>query len=128
MIQVTVTFTEPIPEEETPNTGNSTNTPSANRPSEAPASTQTTVQNGAASTVMNGAAVDKLVDEAVANGSGSMVIKPEITGDVTKAEVSIPASAVGRLGSETGASLTVSTPVADVTIPHEPRHAGDRAL
>ena len=60
----------------------------------------------------------KLAAEAVANRSENVVIKPEITGDVTKAEVSIPASAVGRIGNETDASLTVSTPIADVTIPN----------
>ena len=81
-------------------------------------SVQTSVQDGAASTVVNGAAADGLVDEAVENGSEAVVIKPEIDGDVTKTEVTLPASAVGRLGSETDAALTVSTPVADVTIPN----------
>ena len=56
--------------------------------------------------------------DAAANQSQSIVIKPEITGDVTKAQVSIPASTVGQIGSQTNASLTVSTPVANVTIPN----------
>ena len=96
-----------------------TSTDTNTAPNTESASTQTSVQNGASSTVMNSAAGDELVNEAVANGSESVVIKPEITGDVTKTEVSIPASAVGRIGSETNAALTVSTPVADVTIPNE---------
>ena len=92
--------------------------PSAGGPGAGSASTQTTVRDGTASTVVSAAAGDELVNEAVANQSGNVVIKPEITGDVTKAEVSLPASAVSRIGAETDAALTVSTPIADVTIPN----------
>ena len=99
--------------------GGSAGASSAGKPGAASASTQTTVRDGAASTVLNTAAGDELVKEAAANQSGNVVIKPEITGDVTKTEVSLPASTVNRLGSETDAALTVSTPVADVTIPNE---------
>lgn len=80
--------------------------------------TRTTVRNGTASTVLSDADGSKLVQEAVANQSESVVIKPEITGDVTKTEISIPASTVSQLQSRTNAALTVSSPVADVTIPH----------
>lgn len=52
------------------------------------------------------------------NDSETVVIAPKITGSVTKVEVSIPASTVEQLGTQTSASLTVSTPVADVTIPN----------
>ena len=84
-----------------------------------PGSTQTIVQDGTASTVLDTAAGDQLVNKAVENQSKTVVIKPEITGDVTKTTVSLPARAVSRLGNETDASLTVSTPAADVTIPNE---------
>ena len=119
-IQVRVEVTsvpEPEPEEsEVPETpGSNTNT----QPGTESPSTQTTVRDGTASTVVSDAASDELVNEAVANQSENVVIKPEITGDVTKTEVSIPASAVSRLSSETDAALTVSTPVADVTIPNK---------
>ena len=60
----------------------------------------------------------EIVKQAVANDSETVVIAPKITGDVSRAEVSIPASTVGQIGSQTGASLTVSTPIADVTIPN----------
>ena len=76
-------------------------------------SVQTSVQGGTASAVVNG---DQLVDEAIENQSEAVVIRPEVAGEVTKIEVSIPASAVSRIRDETGAALTVSTPVADVTI------------
>lgn len=81
-------------------------------------SMQTSVRDRTASTVLDTAAGSRLVNEAVAGKSANVVIKPEITGDVTKTTVSIPASAVSRIVSETDAALTVSTPVADVTIPN----------
>jgi methionine-rich copper-binding protein CopC len=79
---------------------------------------QTTIQNGTASTVVNAADMRGQVKEAAANKSQSIVIKPEITGDVTKSQVSIPASTVSQIGKETSAALTVSTPIADVTVPN----------
>lgn len=68
---------------------------------------------------MSAADGNKLVKEAVKSQSETVVIKPEITGDVTKAEVSIPSSTVRQIQSETNASLTVSTPIADATISRE---------
>ena len=79
---------------------------------------RTTVQNGTANTVLSAAGGRKLVSEAVANQSENIVIKPQITSDVTKAQVSIPASTVSQIKSETNAALTVSAPIADVTIPN----------
>ena len=76
------------------------------------------IQNGTASTVVSAADGGKLVEEAIANQSQAIVIKPEIASDVTKTEVAIPASTVSRIKSETNAALTVSSPIADVTIPH----------
>ena len=79
---------------------------------------QTSVQNGSAKTVVSAAVTSALVKEAAADQSKNVVIKPEITGDVSKTEVSIPASTMRQLKSATSADLTVSTPVADVTIPN----------
>lgn len=79
---------------------------------------RTTVQNGTASTVVSAAGARKLVQEAAANQSDSIVLKPNITGEVTKTQISIPASTVSQIKSETNAALTVSAPIADVTIPH----------
>ena len=112
--QITVTITNPSGD--TPSdTG--TTTPSFT-PSE-PNTVQATVQNGTASAVVSTAAGNRLVKEAVENQSQNIVIKPEITGDVTKTEVSIPASTVSQIKSQTNAALTVSAPIADVTIPNE---------
>ena len=100
------------------NNTSTNNTPTTSGPSAASAPMQTSVQNGTATTVLNAAGGSELVKEAVANQSKNVIIMPEITGGVTKTEVSIPASTVSQLGSETNADLTVSTPVADVTIPN----------
>ena len=117
-IQVKVTLTE----QSSPsgNSSSTDNTPAIRpeTPSTSSTPTQTTVQNGTASTVVSTTDGSKLVQEAVVNQSGNVVIKPEITGNVTKAEVSIPSSTVSQLGSKTDAALTVSSPVADVTIPN----------
>ena len=78
--------------------------------------TRTTVQDGTASTVVSDKDGSDLVREAVENQSRNVVIRPEITDDVTKTEVFIPSSMVSQLSSETDAALTVSSPIADVTI------------
>ena len=80
---------------------------------------QTAAQDGTASAVVSAGDVDKLVQAAAENQSPTIVIKPEIAGDVTEAQVSIPASTMSQIQSETNASLTISTPIADATIPHE---------
>ena len=98
--------------------GSGTNTGGVSAPSAVSAPMQTGVQNGTAKTVVSAAGADKLVREAVANQSEAVVIKPQINVGVTKTEVSIPASMVSRIQSETSANLTVSTPVAEVTIPN----------
>ncbi|MCI8539346.1 MAG: hypothetical protein HFF18_11925 [Oscillospiraceae bacterium] len=96
-------------------TPSGTDTPSAGTDG---TSTQTAIQDGTASTVVSAEDGNSLVKEAVKSQSQTIVIKPEITGDVTKTQVSIPASTVSQIQSETNAAITVSTPVADATIPH----------
>ncbi|MDE6281140.1 MAG: S-layer homology domain-containing protein, partial [Oscillospiraceae bacterium] len=61
---------------------------------------------------------NEIIRQAVANKSENVVIAPKVTGSVTRAEVSIPAATVGQIRSQTTASLTIATPVADVTIPN----------
>ena len=100
----------------TPGGGTSTSG-AASTPATAGAPLRATVQNGTASTVVSPAAGSRLVREAAESQSPSIIIKPEITGDVTRAEVSIPTSTVGQIRRETDAALTVSAPIADVTIP-----------
>lgn len=82
------------------------------------ASPTASTQGGTATSTVSGAIGAEIVKQAVAGGSGNVVIAPQITGSVTKTEVTIPASTVGQIGQQTNASLTVSTPVAAVTIPN----------
>lgn len=100
----------------TSDSSNSSNSIPISRPDTLSTPTQTTIQNGTASTVVSAADGGRLVREAVANQSRNVVIKPKVTSDVTKAEVSIPSSTVSQLSSATDAALTVSSPIADVTI------------
>ena len=76
------------------------------------------VEDGAASASISSSVGQEIVQQAQENNSTSVVISPEIDGDVTSTQVSLPASTVESLGSETSASLTISTPVASVTIPN----------
>lgn len=77
-----------------------------------------TVRNGTAAAAVSTAMGNEIVKQAAAGNSREVVVAPKITGSVTKTEVSIPASTVGQIGSQTNADLTVSTPVANVTIPN----------
>lgn len=77
-----------------------------------------TTQGETATATVNKATADEVVKQATENQSETVVIAPEVKGDVTKTEVSLPAETVGALGSGTQANLTVSTPVAEVTIPN----------
>ena len=61
----------------------------------------------------------EIIKQAVEHGSERVIIAPDIAGEVTETEVSLPASTISELHSRTGASLTISTPAARVTIPNE---------
>ena len=73
---------------------------------------------GRATTTVDTAMGNEIVKQAVENRSADIVISPKVTGNVTRTEVSIPASTVGQIRSQTNASLTIATPVANVTIPN----------
>lgn len=77
-----------------------------------------TTKGDTASATISSSIGSSIVNQAAMNGSQTVVIAPEVKGGVTKVEVSIPASTMGDLGSKTDADLTISTPVADVTIPN----------
>lgn len=77
-----------------------------------------TTTGGTASATVDSATGDEIVRQAVLRNSENIVIAPEIKGDVRKTEVAIPAAAVEQIGVNTNANLTVSTPVAEVTIPN----------
>lgn len=131
-----VTETPPATETPTPTskpTSRPTSGPIAptNRPTTAP--TAPPVAGGSTTTAIPPAAVEDgtaaseigselgsaIADEAEKHQSESVVIAPEIEGEVSRTQVSIPAKTLDELGSRTEASLTVSTPIAAATIPNE---------
>lgn len=77
-----------------------------------------TVTKGTASVEVDEAVGEEIVKQAVSNKSDSVVIAPTVEGNVSSAEVSIPAQTVEQIEQKTSADLTVSTPVADVKIPN----------
>ena len=74
------------------------------------------VENDTAVSVVTPEVGDELVEDAVANQSKNVLIQPQINGNVSRTEVTIPESTIRQLARKTGADLTVSTPAADVTI------------
>ena len=102
----------------TPPVSTGTTTEGGAPATETTAAPSAVTKGGTAAAAVNSSMGSEIVKQAVANDSETVVIAPKVTGDVTKTAVSIPASTVEQLGSKTEASLTVSTPVADVTIPN----------
>ena len=82
------------------------------------ATPSSSVQGNTATSRVDSSIGNEIVKQAVANKSENVVIAPNITGNVSKTEVSIPASTLEQIGDQTNADLTVSTSVADVTIPN----------
>lgn len=64
------------------------------------------------------ALANEIVKQAAANDSETIVIAPAIGQDLPQVHVSIPAAALGEMGRKTDAGLTVSTPIANVTVPN----------
>ena len=77
------------------------------------------VEDGTAASEIGSELGSAIADEAEKHQSESVVIAPEIEGEVSRTQVSIPAKTLDELGSRTEASLTVSTPIAAATIPNE---------
>lgn len=79
----------------------------------------TVVRGTTATAKVDAATGREIIKQAMEHGSERVVIAPDIAGEVTETEVSLPASTISGLHSRTGASLTISTPAARVTIPNE---------
>lgn len=98
--------TQPVTSSKTAEGGTTTATPTAS------------ISGTTATAVISSSLSSEIVKQAQANKSSTVVIAPKIRGSVTKTEVIIPASTFFQIGSRTQASLTVSTPAANVTIPN----------
>ena len=98
----------------TTSTSNKNGTPTTETTATPAASTK----NGEATSTVNSTVGNEIVKQAADKNSNNVVITPEIKGSVSKTEVSILASTVEQIGKRTNANLTVTTPVASVTIPN----------
>lgn len=76
---------------------------------------------GEAAAVVSAATADRLVAQAAKNESKNVTVevKPSGSRQITKAKAELPAAAVASLAEKTEADLTVTSPVAHVTIPSE---------
>ena len=85
-----------------------------NEPVSADGAIEAKVVNGKATVALNAKAVESLADLAK-NGEIALEIKAE---GATKVDVSFPAKALTEVAKETGADLTIKSPVAVITIPN----------
>ncbi len=76
-------------------------------------------EGGKTETVLTGSEGNKMVSEALKNGSSVITIAPKTRGDVTSAEVSLTGDTLRSIGDKTEASLSISTPVAEVLVPNQ---------
>lgn len=78
------------------------------------------VSNGSATANVSTSAAQTMVSDAAKNNSDNVTVKVNVPSGSTADSVTanVPASAVASLAKDTNASLTVDSPVADVTIPN----------
>lgn len=103
----------------TPTTPENPTTPTTPENVTATPNATVSTDGSAASAEVTAAMGNDLVKKAVENKSEEIIISPNIDSDVSKTEVTVPASALTDIASKTDAALTVKTPVAQVTIPNE---------
>ncbi len=77
-----------------------------------------TTKGSTSSVIITASMGQEIVEQAVKRSSTKVIIAPNITGNVNKAEVSIPSETIRKIGQQTKANLTVSTPMAEVSIPN----------
>lgn len=102
-----------------PTTPTDPTTPSKPDPVTATPDATVSSDGSAASATVSTALGNELVKQAVDNKSEEIIIAPEISGEVSKTEVTVPAAALNDIAGKTDAVLTVKTPVAQVTLPNE---------
>lgn len=99
--------------------GGSTNTPSTSGGTTSVGVTPS-VSNGSATATVSSSSAQTMVSDAAKNNSDNVTVKVNVPSGSTADSVTanVPASAVASLAKDTNASLTVDSPVADVTIPN----------
>ena len=79
------------------------------------ASPNATIRGDTATSVITSAIAQEIIKQATANNSGVVVIAPVVRADVTKAEITLPATVLSEIEQKTTAGLVISTPNADVS-------------
>lgn len=77
-----------------------------------------TAKNGFAELFVSASDMSAAIAGAKGKESGDIVIEPVVSGKAIKAAVELPKASVSAIGLDTGANLTVRTPVGGVTIPN----------
>lgn len=90
----------------------------AGKPAQTVAAPPAAVNGTTAVCTVSSAVADEMIRQALQYKSGAIKITPEINGTVTRADVTIPAASLNRMGNRTAAGMTVSTPLAEVAIPN----------
>lgn len=79
------------------------------------ASPNATIRGDTATSVITSAIAQEIIEQATANNSGEVIIAPVVRTDVTKAEITLPATVLSEIEQKTNAGLIISTPHADVS-------------
>lgn len=77
-----------------------------------------TVKDGVAAAAVSASDMSKAISDAKKNGSGAIVIEPEVSGEARKSTVDLPRTSVSSMAADTEADLMVVTPAGSVTIPN----------
>jgi hypothetical protein len=75
--------------------------------------------NGTASITLSVSDLSTAITDIKDNGSGAIVIEPEITGAAKKVTVELPKASLSSIATDTDTDLTVETPVGRMTIPND---------
>lgn len=84
---------------------------------EDPTRPEAAVDGGTARVDFTASTAEKLVEQALENKDGTLVIAPVITGDAARTEMTLPAAAASNIAAWTRTALKVETPAAEITIP-----------
>lgn len=79
------------------------------------ASPNATIRGDTATSVITSAIAQEIIKQATTNNSGEVIIALVVRTDVTKAEITLPATVLSEIEQKTNAGLVISTPHADVS-------------
>ncbi len=116
--ETAVAFYEPVVPAATPDVVTGSAAEGGEIVTETTAAPTASVSDGEASVQVSDSMGAEIVRQAQQNSSDKVVIAPEIAGEVTRTEVTIPAGTAAEIGEKTDADLVVETPAGDVTIPN----------